>query len=219
MAGETLVCRVELQKSGGVTLTVDNGRAGIVQTIKMNGTTIETTNQSGEGTSIVIQTTDSITTEVKGAKTSTVTQDQHAVKVHAQTFEVEAESIKMTSAKNIEHSAQGRYVVSSAEDMSFGTKSKYALTCDGPMTHKSLANVTMQATSNIKVAGRNITVAGSGSTVVEGGSQAKVLGSKVAMLGTAQAELAAPQTTVGKDLTTIKGTPVVKLDAPMIKLG
>jgi phage baseplate assembly protein gpV len=76
----TLVCTVELDKVGGLTVTVENADSSTTQTVKMNGTTIEL--------------------KVEGpAGTSTITQSADKVAVACKDFEVTAEgTIKLTSS-------------------------------------------------------------------------------------------------------------------------
>ena len=61
MTGSTLVCRVELSKTDGVTITVTNATDGITQTLVLDGKTITTTCKGKEETSTIVQAPESIT--------------------------------------------------------------------------------------------------------------------------------------------------------------
>ena len=95
----TLVCTVEMDKTAGTTVTVDNADDSITQTIVMNGTSIVIT--------------------VKGSSdTSTYTQTAEKVAVVCKQFEVTAsETITMTSTKGSTYESQDVLTVKSAKDM------------------------------------------------------------------------------------------------------
>jgi hypothetical protein len=61
----TLVCRIELHKTRGIILTVENPTAQITQTIVMNGESITTTSKGMVDTSTIIQKPDSISIKCK----------------------------------------------------------------------------------------------------------------------------------------------------------
>jgi len=77
-----LVCTVELDKSAGLTVTIENASASVTQTIKVNGTTIELKVAGPSGA-------------------STITQGAEKVAIVCKQFEVTAEqtiSLKSTGA-------------------------------------------------------------------------------------------------------------------------
>jgi hypothetical protein len=93
-----LICTIELSKTGGVTVKVENGDDKITQTIVMNGTTI--------------------VTQVKGSDaTSKITQDQKTVKVEVKDFIVEAETITCKSTKATSHKSDDTFAIESTKAM------------------------------------------------------------------------------------------------------
>ncbi|MBU2451942.1 MAG: hypothetical protein KJ668_01355, partial [Proteobacteria bacterium] len=61
----SLVCRVELHKKNGIIITVENKDADIIQTMVLDGNSITTTNAGADETSVITQTSDSITIQCK----------------------------------------------------------------------------------------------------------------------------------------------------------
>lgn len=87
----TFVCTVEMDKTGGITVTLDNPDANIKQTVKMNGTTIELKVAGDSGT-------------------STITQSQEKVSISCKQFEVTAE-------ETVSIKSDGTMTLQSAKDM------------------------------------------------------------------------------------------------------
>ena len=74
-----LLCRVELNKIGGITITVDNKDGKITHTIVLSG--------------------DSVTTTSKGeSETSSITQTPEKIAMKCKTFELSAETISCSSS-------------------------------------------------------------------------------------------------------------------------
>ena len=61
----TLLCRVELNKTGGVIITVDNKSGGIIHTVVLNDNSITTTSKGAAATSTIKQTPEKITMDCK----------------------------------------------------------------------------------------------------------------------------------------------------------
>ncbi len=76
----TLVCKIELDKVKGATVTIENADGKITQTVTMDGTTL--------------------TMKVAGQQsTSTYVQQQDTVHITVDNFILEAKTIKVTSSK------------------------------------------------------------------------------------------------------------------------
>ncbi|WP_185236180.1 hypothetical protein [Teredinibacter franksiae] len=77
-----LMCRVELNKTDGITITLDNENGNITHTVVLNG--------------------DSITTTSKGASdTSTITQAPDKISMNCKTFELTAETISCSANNTV----------------------------------------------------------------------------------------------------------------------
>ena len=97
-----LVCRVELNQTTGITLTVANKDGNITQTATFDGTAITLTCKGQQDTSTITQTSDSITVACKN-------------------FTVNAESITCKSTKDTQHQAQGTFTMDSTGKASFSS--------------------------------------------------------------------------------------------------
>jgi hypothetical protein len=60
-----LFCRVELSKTDGIVITLDNKDGGITHTLVFNGNDITTTSKGDSGTSTITQAPDKITMDCK----------------------------------------------------------------------------------------------------------------------------------------------------------
>ena len=82
-----LVCRIELNKSDGVVITVEDPNADVTQTVVLNG--------------------DSITITSAGSNTSTIVQKPDSIEMTCKTFTLDAETITCTSDQTIDITATG----------------------------------------------------------------------------------------------------------------
>jgi len=122
----TLVCTVELSKTAGITVKVQNADGKITQTVSMDGTVLTLTVAGENDTSTVTQKKDSlvleckgssasstitqnetsITTECKGSSaTSTMAQKADSVTFTCKTFKVDAETLELLASKGATLSA------------------------------------------------------------------------------------------------------------------
>lgn len=137
----TLVCRVELDKSKGIILTVENSADKITQTITMDGKQIETV--------------------VKGDNTSKITQTKDGITIDCKSFTLNAETIKCVSSKATDHESGQDFTVNSKKNLNLSAQSD---------TKLKAANVTADATSAAKVNGMTVTVSGSTSAEMKAAS-------------------------------------------------
>src|SRR5581483_6512448 len=93
-----LICTVELDKTAGVTVTVENKDDGITQTFHCDGTQIQTIVKGNDAT-------------------STITQKQDSIKIECKAFEVDAETITCKSTKATSHHSDDTFDISSAKDL------------------------------------------------------------------------------------------------------
>jgi hypothetical protein len=137
-----LVCRVELDKTKGIVLTVENSEDSITQTIVMDGT--------------------SITTTVKGTgATSTITQEQDGVQIDCKTFTLKAETITCKSTGETRHESGQDFIIKSTSNVDVSA------TCDAK--YKAL-NSRVESTSATKISGMTLELSGTATAELKGPS-------------------------------------------------
>jgi len=217
---DTLVCRIELDKKDGVTVTVENSKDKITQTIILDGTAITTTVKGKSDVSTITQKQDIVTTKVKSkSDTSTITQKAESVAVKCKNYSVNAETIKMTSTKATTHTSKDKYSVTSTKDMSVKSMSKFSLVSMKGMQAKSGPCVmSAKPSGTLQIKAPMAKLQGMTKVDVKGGASAKMSAAKVEVSGKAMAALEAPITNVGKVKTSIKGA-IVTVGGGIVKLG
>ncbi|NTW07116.1 MAG: hypothetical protein HGB33_04065 [Syntrophaceae bacterium] len=136
-----LVCRIELDKSKGIILTVENSADNITQTITLDGKQIETV--------------------VKGDTTSKITQTKDGITIDCKSFTLNAETIKCKSSKTTEHESGQDFTVTSRNNLNLSAQNEAKV--------KGM-NVTADATSTAKVNGMTLTLSGTASTEMKAAS-------------------------------------------------
>jgi hypothetical protein len=102
----TLVCTIEMDKGGGLTVTVDNADDKSTQTIKMNGSMIELKVKGDQATSVITQTAEKVSIQCKQ-------------------FEVKAEeTVSIASDKASEYKSGDTLMIQSAKDLSLESDTK-----------------------------------------------------------------------------------------------
>jgi hypothetical protein len=194
----TLVCRIELDKKKGITVTVENEDDGITQTLVMNGTSIITTCKGEE-------------------ETSTITQKQDSIAIKCKTFTLDAEEITCHSTKDTLHKSDKKFQVKSTEDMSFTT--------DAALQAKASKKASVSAES-VEIKADNKTSVSASTTSVKGTQKVEVEGMQVSIAGTTKAEMKGLAVKVAADgalnlegqMTTLKGS-VTNVQGSLVKLG
>jgi hypothetical protein len=131
-----LICTVELDKTTGVTVTVENKDDGITQTYHLDGT--------------------AITTTVKGNDaTSTITQKQDSIAIVCNDFSVTAQTITCKSSKATLHHSDDTFDITSAKDLTEKSDAKVNIEATQDALLKGM-NVTVQATTDCKLTGTNV---------------------------------------------------------------
>lgn len=136
-----LVCRIEMDKEEGITVTVTNGEQNIVQTAVLNGASITLTSKGDKGTSTIIQ-------------------DPETISVKCKTFNLEAETITCVSKKESSLECGGKLSVSSKDDMSFKSDSAFNV---------KAAKSTTKADQAAEISSGTVTLDGINKTEVKGG--------------------------------------------------
>ncbi|WP_299494622.1 hypothetical protein [uncultured Shewanella sp.] len=99
----TLICRVELNKNDGVTITVDNKSGRVKHTIVLDGSSITTQSVSVSNTSKIVQT-------------------PNAVSIDCKHFNVKADTIKFTSKMSTSMSSGSSFNIDSGTTMTADAK-------------------------------------------------------------------------------------------------
>lgn len=197
----TLVCKIELDKNQGITVTVDNADGKITQTITMDGTTL--------------------TIRVKGeSQTSTITQKAESIAIKCQAFTLEAETITCKSTKATVHESQDTFTIKSTKDMTLESSAKISATASSDM-NLSGKNIVISATQALTGKG------GSGVTIQSSGGEVKAQGMTLTLKGDTAAKLQGLTVDVKADTTmtaeggataTLKGA-ITSVQGNLVKLG
>lgn len=197
----TLICKVELDKQNGITITVDNEDGKITQTVTMDGTTL--------------------TIKVKGDKeTSTYEQKQDSIKIKVKEYLLEAETITCKSSKATLHESKDTWTQKSSKAMTIETQDKLDVKATMDASVKAM-NIAMEA--NQKLSGK----APLGVSFEASGGEAKLAGLKLALQATTTAELKGLKTDVkadtmvnveGSAMATLKGQ-LAQVSGSLVKLG
>jgi hypothetical protein len=137
-----LVCRVELDKTKGIVLTVENGQGKITQTIVMDGT--------------------SITTTVKGqSDTSKITQKDNSIEIDCKNFTLNADTIHCKSKGATSHESGQNFEIKSGQNIN--------ATATGDAKYKAM-NTAVESTAETKISGMTVKLSGTTSAEVKGAS-------------------------------------------------
>ena len=138
-----LVCRVELDKTKGLILTVENGQDKITQTIVMDGT--------------------SITTTVKGqSETSKITQKDSSIQIDCKSFTLNADTIQCKSKGATSHESGQNLEIKSSKNIN--------VSATGDTKMKAM-NTDLESTSESKISGMTVKISGKASAEVKGPSR------------------------------------------------
>jgi hypothetical protein len=191
----TLVCKIELDKTKGITVTVENADGQITQTLTMDGTSITTKVQGQSDTSTIVQKADSIVVTVKD-------------------FTVNASGeITFTSTKASQWTSQDILKLTSTKDMTFTSSAKLTQSATQDAKLSSSANVTVEATSAFKASGMTAAMSASG-------GEAKVDGLTLKLSGQSNAEMSGAMAKVsGQGQLSLESTGIAKLQGSMTTVG
>jgi hypothetical protein len=197
----TLICKVELDKVKGITVTVDNEDGKITQTVTMDGTTL--------------------TIKVKGDKeTSTYEQKQDSIKIKVKEYLLEAETITCKSTKATLHDSKDTFTQTSSKAMKIETQDKLDIKATMDASFKA-QNINIEAQMKLGVK------ATMGISMETSGGEFKVSALKLAMQATTTAELKGLKTDVKADtmlnlessaMATLKGQ-LTQVSGSLVKLG
>jgi hypothetical protein len=190
----TLVCKIELDKTKGITVTVENADGQITQTLAMDGTSITTKVAGQSDTSTIVQKADSIVVTVKD-------------------FTLDTETITFKSSKTSEWTSQDTLKVTSTKDMTLTSSAKLTQSATQDAKLSSSANVTVEATSAFKASGMTAAMSASG-------GEAKVDGMTLKLSGQTNAEMAGAIAKVtAQGSLSLESTGIAKLQGNMTTVG
>lgn len=191
-----LVCTVELDKAGGITVTVDNADGKVKQTITMDGAKIEI--------------------KVAGdSATSTITQTDQKIAIACKQLEIDAEeTIQVKSGKASSWTSSDAYSVKSAKDAT--------ITSDANATVSAQQKVTVEGQTEAGVSGggqNKLTLASAGATLATPSKLTLEGKAQVAAKG-AMVEVKADGTLLveSSGMTTVKGA-MTNVQGNLVSLG
>ena len=176
----SLVCRVELHKKNGITITVENNDDNITQTMVFDGTTITTTNKGADETSVITQATDSITIKCKDFLLDA---DTITCKSEGATLHNSKDTFKVTSSKDMSLNSDANLKADAKSNMKLSAKAIDASTSSGDVKISG-TNVNITAKMKAGIDSKNLDLKGSISAKMDGG-MADVTGKKANVAGSA----------------------------------
>jgi phage baseplate assembly protein gpV len=134
------VCSVEVDKTGGITVTVTNADGKIEQTLVMNGVSVELTVKGDSATSTIIQTADKVLVrckqfEVEASETIHLKSTKPCTLSSGDTLTIEAaKAISVTSGSKIAVSAKESLVASGQMGVSLSSPQKVVLSSQAKLS-------------------------------------------------------------------------------------
>ncbi|MEZ0227885.1 MAG: hypothetical protein ACAI25_04620 [Planctomycetota bacterium] len=197
-----LVCTVELDKTTGITVKVENADADIIQIMHMDGTQILTTVQKG-------------TAETDK---SSITQKFDSIAIKCKTYTVEAETITQKSTKATLHESADTFDIKATKDLTEHSDAKVVLNATGDVTVDG-ANVKIKGETDVTLNGLNVkgtaTAAAElkgANTKLEGSAKCDVKGGMASVKGDSMLDL-------GASLTKISGVMSIAGGGPPMMIG
>ena len=194
-----LVCRIELNKKTGLTLSVVNESGKITQTAALDGTTITLTCKGDEETSTIVQQPDSISLECK-------------------TFSLNAETITLKSSKQSRYQSEETIDIQSTKDMHLDSKAGLTGRAADDVNLKG-RNVTVAADSKAAMSGASAEVKASG--------KAQLSAAALSLSGSTKMEMEGLQVKISakgmmdleaNGIATLKGQ-MANLKGTLVKIG
>lgn len=164
----TLVCRVELDKSKGMILTVENADGKITQTMVLDGTTIVTTIKGSDATSKITQKQDSVEIE---CKTFTLNAETITCKSKGKTHHESEQDFEIVGKNNIDVSATNAAKVA-AMNTSLESKSETSL---------KGTTLKLAGTASAEMKGPTVTVEATGMMDVKSSGMINIKGTMVSI--------------------------------------
>lgn len=214
-------CRIELSKSGGITIIIQDSVKGALDQRKIvleaAGVTV-TVDKDGKSTSIT-QTDTSIKTEVKGlVATSSIEQDCETITVKCKTFKVEADTVSVKATMDGTFETGTTCDIKSTQATTIDSAAGMTLKSVAAMALDAKASVSVKAVTNLTMEGAQTTLKGTTQLSAESSGTTNLEGMTVTVKGNTQATVEAPVTSVGQSMTTIKGQ-MIEISGALVKIG
>jgi hypothetical protein len=193
-----LICRIELSKTKGVTVTVEDAQANASQTIVLDGKSLVLTCKGADGT-------------------STFTQKSDSIEMKCKSFTVDAESVTVKSSRDSSYESSAKLSLSSKSDLSIASDANLGAAArqDLKLSGMSVAGEGQQKAS-LKAA--EIAVVADAKAQLKGSSVEVGADLALDLKGTLLKVASSGTLGLEGEATTVKGQ-MVNVQGPMIKLG
>lgn len=177
----TLVCTVEMDKNGGVTVKIDNADGKITQTITMDGTTVQIKVAGESATSTITQDAEKIAIackvfELTAEETITVKSGKASAWTSDDTFSAKSsKAMSLESTADVSVDGQKIVVTGKTEVDLAGAQSKLALAAAGA-TLSTPAKLALEAQGQAAMSGAMAEVKASGMLSLEASGVATLKG-------------------------------------------
>lgn len=187
----SLVCRVELHKKKGIIITVENSDDEILQTMVLDGT--------------------SITTTCEGDETSTITQTPDSITIQCKDFLLEADTITCQSSSDTVHKSDGKFEASSAAAMELSAGAALKASAKAAMNLSGNKIQAAASPGDVTISGTNVNT----SAKVKAAVDSKTLELK----GSISAKMEGGLVDVKGTKTTLEGSALATIAGALIKIG
>ena len=196
-----LVCRIELHKKNGITVTVINDADQIVQTMEFDGKVITTTSKGS-------------------SEVSTITQKPESITIKCKDFLVDAETITCNSSKDTKLDSKAKTDISSSDAFTIdsGSSLKATATSEMALTGSKVdikgktGDVSVDAGMNVKLNATSDATMEGLNTGVKGKLKTDVEGTMVSVKSTGSLD-------VKGSITSVEGSAMLKLGGGILKIG
>ncbi len=215
-----LICTIELNKTGGTTVTVKDEEGKITQTLVMDGKsiTIKVLKEDDSKSATITMDQTKIVSTVAGDETSTVTQVHDTLTMKVKNFVVDAETVKMTSSKTTDLEAQDAMTVKATKALSVSTDDAFTLKSMKAMTVEATGAMDIETKQAFGLKGLKVEAKAESALTLQTPGNFELKGSVVNITGSARAAMVGPVVNVGQTVTVLKGA-VVQLDGALVKIG
>ena len=190
----SLVCTIEMDKTKGITVQIDNADSKITQTITV------------DGTSLTLKVTDQ-------TNTSTWVQKADSIVVTCKDFTLDTETITFKSSKASSWTSQDKLDVKSTSDMTLDSSAKLTASATSDAKLSSQTNFDVEATNGLTLKGLTAAMSASGGA-------ASVKGLQLALEGQTQAEMKSPMATINASgQLDLQATGIANLKGAMTNVG
>ena len=214
-----LICSIELSKERGVTVKVVDDEGKVTQTVVLDGTKMTLQVRTSEAQTIWEQRDASLRCTVKkGSDQTEIEQSPTNIELRCKNFLVEAESVEVTSSKDMSLEAKGKGTFETTKDLTLQSSAKATLKAAKDATVDGGTKLKLEGGTQASLVAPQVALKGKAKASIDGGTQLQLTAIKVQAKGKAQLEAAAPITNVGQALTSVKGS-LLKLEGALIKMG